>query len=52
MRCPGAALVGRHDAEVVQWARMTRECTGLVVHSEVTGVFTTARQQVAPGQRS
>ena len=52
MRCPGAALVGRHDAEVVQWARMTRECTRLVVHSEVTGVFSTERQQVAPGQRS
>ena len=52
MRSPGAALIGRHDAEVVQWARMTRECTRLVVHSEVTGVFGEQRQHQAQGQRS
>ena len=40
----GAALTVRHDHLVTLHGRMACDCTGCVVHTEQTGVFTTARQ--------
>ena len=48
----GAAVTRRHDDLVTLHGRMARECTGCVVHTELTGVFTTERMVVQPGQRS
>ena len=48
----GAALTVRHDHLVTLHGRMARDCTGCVVHTEQTGVFTTARQVAAPHERS